>query len=306
MEEKKILEILLSVIDSNKSLDGWADLATLGAPLSRKGLNYKALGYLKLKDLIEVFENEIELKKDKDSFRVPILYARKKANGNKVGTIIKRKQKVKKVTTLMEWAWMGDFSKVVTDLKNMALKERWYYKQQNPSIPYPILSKYLIYTFFRLLKEKNKIKTNQDYAAFNTGLVNNLYEPIYALFEKNRNEGRQEWYFCGFCISGVGNLGKKLVSQFNPLPERAHYFSDPSELIYDSNAQEPQLNWNHIILDNVKRLPIDFLEENKPSNFLLKDITNMSTLEKNNYYNELSKAIVSYYPNTGQLHKCLN
>jgi hypothetical protein len=171
------------------------------------------------------------------------------------------------------------------------LKERWYYKVQNPAFPFPILSKYLTYTFFRLSKEQEKIRMTDQYAAFNTGLVNNLYEPIYALFEKNRMQGRQEWYFKEFCISGVGKAGKILASNFNPLPQRAQFYDNPSELIYDINAPEPQLNWNHIILDNVSRLPIEFLEENKPSGFIFRDTSGMNTVEKDNYFKQLASAI---------------
>jgi hypothetical protein len=142
-----------------------------------------------------------------------------------------------------------------------------------------------------LSKESGKIKTTDQYAAFNTGLVNNLYEPIYALFEKNRVQGRLNWYFYEFCISGVGKAGKILASNFNPLPDRSQFFNNPTELIYDFSAPEPQMNWNHIILDNVSRLPIEFLEENKPTGFLLRDTTIMSTIEKNNYFESLSTAI---------------
>jgi hypothetical protein len=151
----------------------------------------------------------------------------------------------------------------------------------------------LTYTFFRLSKEKGKIKINDKYAAFNTGLVNNLYEPIYALFEKNRVQGRQEWYFHEFCISGVDKAGKILASNFNPLPTRAQFFDNSAELIYDMDAPEPQMNWNHIILDNVSRLPIEFLEENKPAGFLFRETTSMTTIEKDEYFRALAHAIES-------------
>jgi hypothetical protein len=233
------------------------------------------------------------MRRDETTHKVPVLYARKKSDNKSTQNIIEKpKRQVKAIPDdLMQWAYMGDFRQKINDLKDMALKERWFYSRQNPAFPFPILSKYLTYTFFRLSKEQSKIKITDGYAAFNTGLVNNLYEPIYALFEKNRNQDKQEWFFLEFCISGVGRAGKTLVSNFNPLPERAHYFSNPSELIYDSNVPEPQLNWNHIILDNVSRLPIDFLEENKPDGFLFRDTSTMSTIEKKQYYFDLAAAI---------------
>ena len=84
----------------------------------------------------------------------------------------------------------------------MALKERWFYKVQNPVFPFPILSKYLTYTFFRLSKEPGKIIMTDQYAAFNTGLVNYSYEPVIAVFEVNDPYRFQPYKFKGFCIRG--------------------------------------------------------------------------------------------------------
>lgn len=297
MNNSEILQKIIQVLDNNKGQDGWTDLAVVGKPLTDLGVNYKALGYMKLRELLEEYSDNIEIKRDDTSHKVPVLYARQKGTTQpspqvqRPQTTPNRPRTTQIPSNLMQWAWMGDFRQVVSDLKNMALKERWYYKVQNPAFPFPILSKYLTYTFFRLSKEQGKIKTTDQYAAFNTGLVNNLYEPIYALFEKNRVQGRQEWYFHEFCISGVGKAGKILASNFNPLPQRAHFFNNPAELIYDSNSPEPQLNWNHIILDNVSRLPIEFLEENKPADFLFRDTSGMNTVEKADYFGQLASAI---------------
>ncbi|WP_086476961.1 DUF3825 domain-containing protein [Arenibacter amylolyticus] len=298
MINTEILENIIAVLEQKKGQDGWTDLARIGKPLADIGINPKALGHIKLTELLEEYDEFIEIRRDSTSYKVPVLYAKQKNNGQKlIGTKpkvqVSRDYSGKAVNNLMQWAWMGDFSQVINDLKNMALKERWYYKIQNPDFPFPILSKYLTYTFYRLLKESDKIKISNQYASFNTGLVNKLYEPIYALFERNKVQGKQEWYFHEFCISGVGKAGKILARNFNPLPERANYFSNPSELIYDSNAPEPQLNWNHIILDNVSRLPLEFLEDNKPEGFNFRDTSDMTTIQKSDYYSALASAIES-------------
>ena len=296
MHISEILQKIIQVLDNNKGHDGWTDLAVVGKPLTDLGVNYKALGYMKLRELLDEYSDNIDIKRDDISHKVPVLYARQKMTTqppqvHRPQAAHNRPRTTQIPNNLMQWAWMGDFRQVVSDLKNMALKERWYYKVQNPAFPFPILSKYLTYTFFRLSKEHGKIRTTDQYAAFNTGLVNNLYEPIYALFEKNRVQGRQEWYFHEFCISGVGKAGKIIASSFNPLPQRAHFFNNPAELIYDSNAPEPQLNWNHIILDNVSRLPIEFLEENKPGDFLFRETSGMNTVEMADYFGKLASAI---------------
>jgi hypothetical protein len=297
MNNLEILQNIIKVLDLKKGSDGWTDLALTGKPLTDLGVNYKALGYMKLRELMEEFPNNLEVKRDETSHKVPVLYVRPKQTTTNISKPIsteriKHTSKSNQIpSNLMSWAWMGDFRQAINDLKNMALKERWHYKTQNATNPYPILSKYLTYTFFRLSKENNKVKVSDQYASFNTGLVNNLYEPIYALFERNKVLDRQEWYFHEFCVSGVGKAGKILASNFNPLPQRAEFFNNPSDLIYDLKAPEPQMNWNHIILDNVSRLPIEFLEENKPAGFLFRDTSSMDTITRNEYFSELAKSI---------------
>jgi len=289
----------MQILESKKNEEGWTDLAPVGKLLVDAGINYRAEGFLKLKDFLESFSENIELRVDTTSFKIPVYYARSRG----VHSIDRDSSSpIKKpvlsggnqsISNLAQWAYVVDFRNSVNALKEIAAPERWYYKTQNPDYPYPILAKYLNYTFFRLSKEVNKLCVSGQYAAFNSGLVNKIYESVYALFEKNHNPGYQKWYFLGFCISGVDHLGKLLASNFNPLPQRAHYFKNPAELIYNVQAPEPQLNWDHIILDNIARFPKSFIEENKPANFALQDTSLMSTPDKADYYNKLASAIES-------------
>jgi hypothetical protein len=309
MESAEILQKILQVVESNRGIDGWTDLAVIGKPLTRLGVDYRIMGYAKLRELLITFPDDLELRRD-DSRQVPVLYVRpKKVQLPEVQTVtptttfgaeyndaplIKRSDVANNIripSKLTNWAYMGDFRNMTQALKDMALKERWYYKTQDPTNPYPILYSYLVYTFYRLSKEPGKIKITDNYAAFNTGLVNNLYEPIYALFGKNRIPNKQEWYFIEFCISGVGKAGKILASYFNPLPERAQFFRNQVELLYDTKAPEPQMNWNHIILDNLSRLPVEFLMENSPNGFELQDTQEMDAVVRKEYYEALAWAI---------------
>ena len=301
MENSTLLTLLIDVIEKTTDITGWVDLAILGKPLNEKGVNYKALGYLKLSQLLQNFPNNIEIKKD-TTHEVPVLYAKiksKKLNPDidvKHTKGIKTSAPVKNKTLapfLLDFAYVRDYSSVITDLKSIALNERWYYKHANPRFPYPILSNYFSYTYYRLAKEKNKILISEDLAAFNTGLVDKRYEPIYALFTKNRNPEMQEWFFDSFCIPGEDKAGKILVSNFNPLPSRTHYFDNITDMIYDTSAPEPKLDWSHIILENVRRLPFDFLVENKPMSFDLQDASIMNTIEKEIYFKNLALAIES-------------
>jgi hypothetical protein len=286
MENTEILQKIEQVVTASSGMDGWTDLAVIGRPLTRLGVDYKTMGYAKLRELLAEYPDDLEMRKD-ETHQVPVLYVRMK-NGAPAGRPARAPRIPSKLTN---WAYMGDFRQMTQTLKELALKERWYYKTQNPANPYPILYSYLTYTFFRLSKEPGKIKINEHYAAFNTGLVNNLYEPIYALFGKNRIPDKQEWYFMEFCVSGVGKAGKILASYFNPLPERAQFFRHPAELLYDINAPEPQMNWNHIILDNLSRLPLEFLEENRPADFELQDTSEMDAAMKREYYEAMAWAV---------------
>jgi hypothetical protein len=181
---------------------------------------------------------------------------------------------------------------MIKKLKDLALEERWYYKDQNPDFPYPILVNYLHYTFYRLTKEKGKILYADNFAAINTGLVDRRYEPIYALFIKNDNR-LQPWKLFDFCIAGEGSAGKNLVRYFTNKPERAHYFANVSDMLYETRSAEPEMDIKHIIIDNVSRLPFNFISENKPKDFELKNPEILSVQNRIEYFQNLASAIES-------------
>lgn len=173
---------------------------------------------------------------------------------------------------LFEWAYMGNFypstfrKETLEYLSEKALKgEAWRFDgERNDS--YSILDNYLRYTFYRIQKE-NKIEFSKDgiWAIFNTGLVNKTYLPIYSLFQKNRNEGKQPWYFCGFIAEGEkwGRYPERCsVADFPRKPRRAQYFDDPAKLLYivSEDGNELSLNFDHIF-DRADRLPIELLKD---------------------------------------------
>lgn len=141
-----------------------------------------------------------------------------------------------------------------------------------------------------MLQEKGKVLQCHEYSAFNTGLVDKRYEPIHALFEKNTNNN-QEWKLVDFCVPGEGHAGKELVRNFKYMPERAHYFSNIADMLYDTRSGEPELDMKHIILDNVGRLPLNFLSDNPPTNFALKNPDILIVSERHEYFRKLASAI---------------
>ena len=96
------------------------------------------------------------------------------------------------------------------------------------------------------------------FAAFNTGLADNHYDDIYACFSPNDPDSGTEWKFSGFCTAASGGLGKQLVNYFNPLPQPPSYFKRNEDLFFDQTKQL-HTDFEHIIIDNIRRLPLQFL-----------------------------------------------
>lgn len=172
---------------------------------------------------------------------------------------------------LERWAFMGSWDDVLQELADFALAERWDFSEEEGTDGrrYSILRSYLIYTFYRLETEGKVLEDEAaGIAAFNTGLVTKTYDPIFACFSPA--EGPRKWRFETFCKEGSRGWGKKLSSTFNPPPARAEYIACKDDLLYDS-SRTIVLDKDHILLDNIMRLPIDFLEEETRGNEECKD-----------------------------------
>jgi hypothetical protein len=287
MDKSIVTQTLTELIKKNQDRDGWINLANLGLELSKNRINYKDLGFPKLTNFIASYSDLLEIKKD-ETHQLPVYFVKLR---NKPSQVAKTKIiNASPKNALTNWAYLKHYQSTFEKLKNFALKERWHYKDVNPDFPYPILSSYLHYTFYKLNQEKDKILYSGKYAVFNTGLVDERYESIYALFEKNHN-GTQPYKLVEFCIPGEGYAGKELVRNFKEMPKRAHYFSDVSDMLYDTRSGEPELDMKHIILDNAGRLPLSFLSENSPKNFELKNPDLLTIEDRYKYYQELSNAI---------------
>ncbi len=51
-------------------------------------------------------------------------------------------------------------------------------------------------------------------------------------------------------------------------------------MFYDLNAGEPMVDWEHVIVENVNRLPGQLLEENCPEGFRIEPIVQMNSQER--------------------------
>jgi hypothetical protein len=180
-------------------------------------------------------------------------------------------------------------------LAEMAIEERWFFgTDPNPRNEYPILDNYLTYTFFKLKQEKRVLEFkdgNVGWATFNTGLVDRLYDPIYALFASN-DRPQPAWQFSDFCVPGKGSSGKKLTEIFDPLPEPATYFSSNFDMLLDT-TKDVHVDYEHVILDGVyrDRFPAEFLARHVPKGLQWRDYPKLQRADRQTYLAALRDAI---------------
>lgn len=169
---------------------------------------------------------------------------------------------------LYEFAYCKDFPLTMARLVTLAAPEDWEFKRSPNPGPLPILFNYVHHTFKRIkeeydsldvTKKDTKICIVNDKACFNTGLYTTNYEPIFGLFGKNSIPGTQDWFLIGFFKESDFSL-----APFAQLPERASYFTDISDLLFDPRLQV-RVNIDHILdsPENFSRLPSDLQKQDK-------------------------------------------
>lgn len=176
-----------------------------------------------------------------------------------------------------EFAYFGYWDTFLAELAELALPESWSFEDdaESEGRRHPILKSYVANVYYRLEKEgKVCVSDDGSFAAFNTGLVDRRYNDIYLCFEPNIQVDRCPWRFVGFCVQGVGRLGKRLVNEFNPLPATATFFERKEDLLFDLDA-ELIINYDHVLVDNIDRLPVEFIREGMHA-----DAAALDTLDK--------------------------
>jgi cold shock CspA family protein len=139
----------------------------------------------------------------------------------------------------------------LNELKELAEKEPWEYKNTPNKEHLPILRNYFRHTFNRLVEMSDGIAYSADgkYASINTGLVTDNQEEIFAQFEVNKRK-MQPWQFSGFQKSS----SRKFVDNFGSSPPPlADYYDDPSVLIYDRRC-DLVIDIDHV-MQNIERFP---------------------------------------------------
>jgi cold shock CspA family protein len=206
---------------------------------------------------------------------------------------------------LKQWAYVPfvpfthrdgtEYSSVLEYLAQIALHEKWHFGElPNPKNAYPILDNYLTYTFYKLKKEGLvlEIKGSEGaWATFNTGLVDKLYDPIFALFKRS-DYPSPPWRFFDFCVPGKREAGRRLTSVFDPLPEAARYFDTSFAMVLDT-ARDIHVDYEHVIFDGVSRdrFPYAFLEHYVPKGFEWQRYPDMEAWDRKSFLERLSASI---------------
>ncbi|TCO71111.1 DUF3825 domain-containing protein [Rhodovulum euryhalinum] len=196
---------------------------------------------------------------------------------------------------LLKLAFVGGYQEGLTDLAELAEDEDWDYKNAQTDRTNPVLTNYIVYTYRRLVEER-KIAISPDglHLCFNTGLVTNNQEEIYAVFEPNKREtAGQKWF-----LQGWEKRSSHALSRFSALPDLAQYYDNPELLIFDPR-KELRVNLDHIIEDNRERFPTPYntLDAFALRNFLSGAVDSFKIRVKRNY----KTAIPQYYKGRIQL-----
>lgn len=138
--------------------------------------------------------------------------------------------------------------------EDLAASEQWDYSDMREKA-YPILKNYLEFTF-KKLKQEGKVAYSRDnkFACFNTGLVTNNLEDIFAYFEEYRyptKESTPPFCFKAFLKESDNNILRNFSGS---IPDVANFFDKPELLVFNPKCKLiPDID--HIIQDNISRFP---------------------------------------------------
>jgi len=136
----------------------------------------------------------------------------------------------------------------------LADKEEWDFSDSQTK-SYSILKNYLEFTFRKLQQEKKIVFTQDNkFACFNTGLITDNLEDIFAFFEEYKNP--RPGFNTPYCFKAfLKKSDNKILRYFsNNLPDIANFFEKPELLIFNPKCELiPDID--HIIKDNIDRFP---------------------------------------------------
>ena len=322
---RKKIEVAIRTTPTDS--EGWFPFAAIGTKVSKE--DYQLMGFIGIRQTVEcLLKNRVEFRTgDPSKHEAPVQARDLKNVGKKNETNTIPARVSEKTLRLKQGSYIGDaidkfayfpkpkgsmgilgWDAAINELAvNIALDERWYYNEEDKQTK-PILKSYLSYTFERLQSEdekervkaakenrqpKLKILENERNAVFNTGLVDSIYDPIYAFFSRNTGKNpavTQPWIFMAFATAN--SYYQNIITDFAYKPMRAEYFTNSNDLYYDCNAQKPTINWKHIFKDNIERLPMGFIKRGATEGFpFIDNVEALPKPQQRAYYDKLAQAI---------------
>lgn len=174
-------------------------------------------------------------------------------------------QAVDPIREFATFATISSWDAVLGDLARMVAPERWSYPgtEVTPSAAgatrYGILREYFVVTFHRV-RAQGKLGTSSagDFAAFNTGLATPSGDDVFACFEPCRVN--TPWRFAGFALAGSGDLGRRITSELECIPQAATYLTSLDDVVPQPDARVV-LDFHTLLDDCLGRLPRGFLRD---------------------------------------------
>lgn len=184
----------------------------------------------------------------------------KKLGGILVNSIIEKNLSKDGKTLLYRFAYVGNKEEQIDyfkELANLAEDEVWHSKKGVED--YDILNNYITYTFDKAVKDDLVlISDDQEYAAFNTGLLTKNGEDILCMFNRFHKSDKYWMHIQGFKKESDWDF----LSRFKEKPKVVTYFSNPDKLYFNPSLEIVK-NMDHILEDNLSRFPKEMQEKGK-------------------------------------------
>ena len=160
-----------------------------------------------------------------------------------------------------------DWRNLLDELSEMALYEKWDWEGSEYKI---ILKRYLQYSYYKAWLDGIIVKSgNGKNQLFDTGLVDKSYNSIYCVMgriDPDEDYRGREWAFSYFATQYGGAHSKEINKLITVFPKAPKYFKNDKlqEIVFNPDY-DVVADYDHIIIDNLGRLPIQFIKDHVAS-----------------------------------------
>ena len=160
---------------------------------------------------------------------------------------------------LFRFAYLGrgeEQERYLEELASLAEEETWTTPNGKK---YDILLSYLTYTFEKAANDDLVMITDdEEFAAFNTGLLTPNGEDIICMFNKFATSTKFKMHLQGFNKESDYDF----LNYFSETPKVVSYFDNPEKIYFDPYKQIVK-NLDHILEDNISRFDTTLQEKGK-------------------------------------------